>query len=107
MQAFSKELIVAGYYVNKNFISSFLCENKNVPEKHCEGKCQLKKELQKDESRQNDSSTKVKTSVEVLFSQNDAPVIGAINTPFVKLYYHFSAFIPTSNKVAVFHPPSC
>lgn len=107
LQAFSKQLIVTGYYVNKNFIASFLCENKNFPEKHCEGKCQLKKELQKDESRQQDSSTKVKTIVDVLFSEKAESAVSVINTPFVRLYYHFSTVIPTTAANAVFHPPSC
>lgn len=107
LQAFSKQLIVTGYYVNQNFIASFLCENKNLPEKHCEGKCQLKKELQKDESRQQDSSTKVKTIVDVLFSEKAESVVKAINTPFIRLYYHFSTAIPITATIAVFHPPSC
>lgn len=107
LQAFSKQLIVTGYYVNKNFIASFLCENKNLPEKHCEGKCQLKKELQKDESRQQDSSTKVKTIVDVLFSEQSESKVNVMYTPAVRMYFHFSSVMPTTAANAVFHPPSC
>ena len=35
------------YQINYTYISSVLCENKNKPDTHCEGKCYLKKELKK------------------------------------------------------------
>lgn len=35
------------YLVNYHYITTELCENKNTPELHCNGKCHLKKELAK------------------------------------------------------------
>ncbi|RMH65462.1 MAG: hypothetical protein D6677_02410 [Calditrichaeota bacterium] len=35
------------YELNKAYIASTLCVNKDKPEMHCEGRCHLKKELQK------------------------------------------------------------
>jgi uncharacterized iron-regulated protein len=35
------------YEVNKDYISKVLCENKEKKAMHCEGKCHLKKELDK------------------------------------------------------------
>ncbi len=59
LQLFSKQVIFVEYVVNKNYIASVLCENIKVPEKHCEGKCQLKKELDKDSNRQENNKQKV------------------------------------------------
>ncbi len=35
------------YIINYNYISEVLCINKDKPEKHCNGKCHLKKQLEK------------------------------------------------------------
>lgn len=35
------------YKVNKDFIAKNLCENRNKPGKHCNGKCYLAKEINK------------------------------------------------------------
>ncbi len=35
------------YIVNYNYIRTELCENKDKPEMHCNGKCHLKKQLKK------------------------------------------------------------
>ena len=35
------------YAVNKEYIATFLCINKDIPDSDCHGKCHLKKELKK------------------------------------------------------------
>ena len=40
------------YNFNKSFIVKQLCELKDVPDNHCEGKCHLKKQLQKESERE-------------------------------------------------------
>jgi hypothetical protein len=44
-----KLLLVGNYVANKAFITANYCENKARPDLHCEGKCHLKKQLQKEE----------------------------------------------------------
>jgi len=46
---FSKYVIVADYYGNKHAYME-QCENKNKPWMHCNGKCQLAKKLQQQDS---------------------------------------------------------
>jgi hypothetical protein len=38
---------IIDYVVNQDYIAEFLCINKDKPELECNGKCHLKKELQK------------------------------------------------------------
>ncbi len=45
-------LVVAGFYLNRDYIAANLCENKAHPEKKCCGKCYLNKQLSKSEKEQ-------------------------------------------------------
>jgi len=40
------------YFINKDYIASVLCENKDKPEKNCNGKCYLKKQIKKVQQEQ-------------------------------------------------------
>ena len=63
VHTFSQIVIVGQFLISKDFIAAELCENKDVPEMECNGKCYLKKELKKDEERKSDEKI---TKVEVL-----------------------------------------
>lgn len=45
LQTFYAAGIVTFYYTNKGYVAATLCENKDKPQMHCQGKCFLKKEL--------------------------------------------------------------
>jgi hypothetical protein len=64
LQGSIKTIIVVSYLKNKDYISTVLCENKNKPQMHCEGKCHLKKQLDKEEQNTTDLATILK-NVEV------------------------------------------
>lgn len=55
-------LLWAHYEWNKIYISKVLCEDKNVPDSCCKGKCFLKKQVKKQE--ENPSTTTNNTSKE-------------------------------------------
>ena len=60
-QHFAKLFTVAWYQVNKTYIAKNLCENRNKPKMHCNGKCQLRKKLQQlEQGHSEHSSTPVK-----------------------------------------------
>jgi hypothetical protein len=52
MQTFSKTIIFTSFKINQDYIAQNLCENRAAPEKKCCGKCQLHKQMQKDEQKQ-------------------------------------------------------
>jgi hypothetical protein len=52
MQTFSKAVVVAWFYVNQKQIAATLCENRDKPKMNCCGKCQLKKEIAKEDKQQ-------------------------------------------------------
>ena len=48
-QLLNKLLTYAAFKLQEDYIASVLCENKDKPEMHCNGHCQLTKKLQEDE----------------------------------------------------------
>jgi len=106
LQLFSKQVIFVEYLVNKSYIAAVLCENLSVPEKHCEGKCQLKKELDKDSQRQDGNSQKSKTLFEVLFALGTTETL-KLNTSLIReIFYNHISLVSYGHLGAVFHPPS-
>ena len=49
---FSRFFIYAGFELNKNYIASELCENRDKPMMHCNGKCYLMKKLKQAEEKE-------------------------------------------------------
>ena len=82
-QSVGKLLVLAWYQVNKTYIDQKLCENRNKPKMHCNGKCQLRKKMQQlDQESPSNSSVPVKTDkiaiLEFLLPENQA----SLNNPF-------------------------
>lgn len=106
MQTCSKQIIFVEYLYNKNYISTVLCENKNVPAMHCLGKCHLKKELDRDTKRQDGGDQKYKPASEVIVSEFSLPQL-KFTSPFIReiFYIHSSNLVDEYNP-SIFHPPS-
>ena len=49
--------IVAHYQLNKDYIARVLCENRDRPELHCDGKCFLAKRLKAQQDKQDKETT--------------------------------------------------
>jgi hypothetical protein len=52
LNAGSKLVIYADFYLNREYIAENLCENKEEPELQCNGKCHLMKTLKQEEEKQ-------------------------------------------------------
>jgi hypothetical protein len=50
--SFSRFFVFAGYELNKNYIATKLCVNRNKPWLHCNGKCYLMKKIKQAEEKQ-------------------------------------------------------
>lgn len=60
-QSMVKLGIVAWYQVNKTYVATVLCENKDKPEMNCCGKCYVRKQLNKaDDNGSSEKQTPVK-----------------------------------------------
>jgi hypothetical protein len=106
MQTFSKSGLVAVYSLNKDYIASTLCENKEKPAMSCEGKCYLKKQLEQDDKNQSDSNapaSKEKSEINIFCSE-----VLTSNTFIEENVHHFSVYKKTysfHSLQGIFHPP--
>ena len=48
---------IAYYQVNKDYIARVLCENRDKPQLHCDGKCYLAKKLKAQQDKQDKETT--------------------------------------------------
>ena len=107
IQTFSWFFYDAAYVLNKDYIAGKLCVNKDKPAMHCNGKCFLAKQQQKEEQQNDKSADNRKEKFEIQFFS----LPSAINLETVV----FRNDIIYSNRVnfslpefysSVFHPPS-
>ena len=57
LPTFSQWGIIAHYQINKEYIARVLCENRDKPQLHCDGKCYLAKRLRASQDRQDKETT--------------------------------------------------
>jgi len=70
LQSLSLLYVECEYNVNKAYVSKVLCVNRDKPQMHCDGKCFLKKELNRNADHQrNDPSTTSSVSLLLFFEQ--------------------------------------
>lgn len=108
---FKPVIPVLEYFVNYDYVSKVLCENKDKPKMKCNGKCHLMKELAKqaeaEKPIQNDKKSLVHESEILFFQQIKSLEIVQISfsnkskrfNPYSNLYFHLKGF-------SVFHPPT-
>jgi hypothetical protein len=102
---FSKLFIYAGYQANKKYIATSLCENRDKPWMHCNGKCYLLKKIkQAEEKEKSEEKQSGKNRFqEALVEQTLA--INPINTLITVLHPAYHCHILTGDLRAIFHPP--
>ncbi|MFI5159719.1 MAG: hypothetical protein ACHQHN_00510 [Sphingobacteriales bacterium] len=73
--SFSRFFIYAGFELNRNYIATKLCENRNKPWLHCNGKCYLMKKLKQAEDKQNANECETQKNLfQEAFYQTNAQV---------------------------------
>jgi hypothetical protein len=109
LQTAGKWIVMADYALNNKFIATVLCENKNKPVMHCNGRCHLRKQLQKEDSggEKGSPGNSQQKFQEVFFETytniqvqhpSQLPVRPVARQPFL---YTYSYIAP------IFHPPGC
>jgi len=87
LQSMAFLVINAEFSINRNYITSALCINRNKPDMHCDGKCFLKKELT---GQQNDQTSNQKSTAQPLI------VHFFIEREFQHTLFFTSRFLPHS-----------
>jgi len=73
--SFSRFFIYAGFEMNRSYIASKLCENRNRPWLHCNGKCYLMKKIKQAEEKQNSTEREAqKNLIQEAYCENNTQV---------------------------------
>jgi hypothetical protein len=109
LQSFSTVGILIHYQLNKEFIAKNLCENRNKPQMHCNGKCHLAKQLKKAEAEESKNHSKRINTQEFfsLFSSRSASVILVPDTKGTEMVFAYSNHYSSAYTGSPFHPPCC
>lgn len=106
-QVLSSPFIVLDYYVNTAAYEK-KCVNKSRPELHCNGKCQMAKELkQQEEKEQQDPGRESYKSMVSLFEKcSFASAPGMVLPPAIHTFPVFNDCCTKDVSLPVFHPPA-
>jgi hypothetical protein len=109
LQPFSKIWIVVSFKFNQESIAKTLCVKKEIKNNTCQGKCHLKKQLDKaGEEEQKQAPTNTKEKVEVLYCYTQTSFDFLKQTIFYEeksLGNHNSGFYISSYIKDIFRPP--
>jgi len=102
---FSRLFVYAGFELNKEYIATQLCENKDKPLLHCDGHCYFMKKVKQaqDKEKSNERQTQKSLFQEVFVKSSSSvkffsQVIATVFTPYQVLK-------ATPFSGAVFQPP--
>ena len=108
MQIFSMTIIFVSFKINQDYIARNLCENRAIPGEKCCGKCLLKKQLKKDEQKQDSRlPSSQKNFDELVFMSGES-----FSEHFLSFFNReilFERFAPqphASFSDGIFHPPT-
>lgn len=106
-QLSGRYLIMFEFYLNQEYIAKNLCINRNNPDMHCNGHCQMKKQLSEEERQHQENperraDNKSEHFVPGIFIVELSPVCTTINNEY---YSPQSIGSPLDLAYAVFHPP--
>lgn len=101
--------VILWYSANIDYVATELCENKDKPQMQCNGKCYLKKQLDKVDDKQDKEQAptkKLKTELPEFITTSYSIVFSTIfsekkntNSFYQNLYRYTAMF-------AIFHPPN-
>ncbi|MBS1605791.1 MAG: hypothetical protein JST42_24240 [Bacteroidetes bacterium] len=107
LQCFSKMIVVAEFYANRDYIARNLCINRLNTAVHCEGRCQLDKRILQEEKSSGDKESRQESRNEVLSCRSYFPTAEA---PFMVVlergYPVASVSRPVDRSLSIFHPPA-
>lgn len=110
LPTFSQWGTIAYYKVNKEYITRVLCQNRDKPQLHCNGKCYLAKKLKEQQQKQDQQTSDRVESIPVLqlfasplaffeFAASHLPAVGPANFSYKLASYQA--------PLSILVPPPC
>ncbi|PSL45626.1 hypothetical protein CLV51_104332 [Chitinophaga niastensis] len=108
-QLSGRYFVMLDFYLNQQYIAANLCENRNKPEMHCNGKCHLKKQLnEEDKKNQENPERRADNKSEIFYPlTNEAHIASPPMTADNKSYHYPNVIgIPVDQPSDLFRPPA-
>jgi len=108
LQVLGKFIILVDYSINKNYIANVLCVNKNKPKMQCNGKCHLKKQLKKEDAKEQSPANPFKEIKDLPLYLGNSSSINPLKNIVCKTEastFRYSFHFSTQHLQDVFHPP--
>jgi len=107
LQTFSQVVILAQFYANQDYIAKHLCENRDKPQMHCNGKCCLKKKLAREAKDQAPVPGNQKNEqVNLFFAESKIEIVHFVPLADPIRYLSYNELQTISSSGSVFHPPT-
>jgi hypothetical protein len=108
LQANSAAVIIADFYLHRDYIAKNLCENRNKPQMKCCGKCCLKRKLAKDAKEQvpGPRNQKNEQVVNLFFNNTRLDLKTFRTTSVARQYFSYNDMATISFQGDIFHPPT-
>lgn len=106
-QVFSMALVMCDYWLRTESYAA-LCVNKDKPEMHCEGHCQMAKKMQEENNNdQNNPQTQIEISLVYFVTDFPSPEITApVLTDEEKTFPVFQEPVTYQQPKGIFRPPA-
>lgn len=98
-------VLSTSYTLNKAYISSVLCTNKDKPELHCEGKCFMDIKLKELEQKNKHEQENLKRAIETIAPLYVSLIDPLFETTFKLAIPHYLQQSPIAKASSVFQPP--
>lgn len=101
--------IIAHYQLNKEYIARVLCENRDKPQLHCDGKCYLAKRLKAQQDKQDKETTERVQHLPSLQLFCDSPFLFTFKQPRLVAHSQLFAYLIATYKAplhGLFRPPT-
>ena len=102
---FSYWALSVSYTLNKSYISTVLCTNKDKPELHCEGKCFMDIKLKELEQKNKHQQENLKRVIETVAPAYASLLDPLFETAFELAAPHYLQQHPITKINSIFQPP--
>jgi hypothetical protein len=108
MQLLSRLAIYTSFKINQDFIANNTCVEREVPDSTCQGNCQLVKQLQQQEEKEQEMPINIGQKEITLFDKDNRDVYHYLGGGCIlTLIYGFYKIASTRTFIpGIFHPPN-
>ena len=110
LPTFSQWGTIAYYKVNKEYITRVLCQNRDKPQLHCDGKCYLAKKLKEQQQKQDQQTSDRVESIPMLqlfaspIASFDFSLARIVTRDQLDFSYHLATY---QAPLSILVPPPC